>query len=56
MENFCKLIFQGIKTIYLISRAFLSILYVQDKTLKGSLLKGIKELLLLKLEIDFPYY
>ena len=55
MENFQKLIFWGIKSIYLISSTFLSILCVQDKTLKV-LLKVIKEHLLLKLEIDFSYY
>ena len=54
-ENFLKLIFRGIKSIYLISRTFLSILCVQDKTLK-LLLKVVKEHLLLKLEIDFSYY
>ena len=51
-ENFQKLIFQGIKSIYLISSTFQSILCVEDKTLKV-LLKVVKELLLLKLEIDF---
>ena len=52
MENFQKLIFLGIKFIYLISSTFLSILCVDDKTLKV-LLKVIKKHLLLKLEIDF---
>ena len=52
MENFQKLIFRGIKPIYLISSTFLSIMCVQDKTLKV-LLKVIKEHLLLKFEIDF---
>ena len=33
-ENFYKLIVQGIKNIYLISTAFLSILGVQNTTLK----------------------
>ena len=41
-ENYQKLIFRGIKTIYLISGAFLSILCGQDTTLKA-LLKVIKE-------------
>ena len=54
-ENFQKLIFQGIKSIYLISSTFLSILCVHDKTLKV-LLKVIKKHLLLKLEIDFSCY
>ena len=54
-ENFQKLIFLGIKSIYLISSTFLSILCVQDKTLKV-LLKVIKEHLLLKLETDFSHY
>ena len=55
MENFQKLIFWGIKASYMISSTLLSILCVQDKTLKV-LLKVIKEHLLLKLEIDFSYY
>ena len=55
MENFQKLNFQGIKSIYLISSTFLSILCVQDKT-RTVLIKVIKEHLLLKLEIDFSYY
>ena len=50
-----KLIFQGIKTIYLISRALLSILCVQDTTLKA-LLKVIEKNLLLKLESGFSCY
>ena len=54
-ENFQKLIFCGIKSNCLISSTLLSILCVQDKTLKV-LLKVIKEHLLLKLEIDFSYY
>ena len=54
-ENFQKLIFWGIKANYLISSTLLSILCVQDKTLKV-LLKVTKEYLLLKLEIDFSYY
>ena len=41
-ENFDELIFQGIKTIYLISNLFLDILCVQDTTLKV-LLKVIHE-------------
>ena len=55
MENFQKLIFRDIKSIYLISRTFLSILCVQDKILKV-LFKVIKDNLLRKLEIDFSYY
>ena len=55
MENFQKLSFWGIKSNNLISSTLLSILCVQDKTLKV-LLKVIKEHLLLKLEIDFSYY
>ena len=47
-ENFQKLIFRVIKSIQLISSAFLSILCVHDKILKG-LFKIIKEHLLLKL-------
>ena len=54
-EKFQKLIFRGIKSIYLISSTFLSILCVHDKTLKV-LLKVIKKHLLLKLEIDFSCY
>ena len=46
------LIFQGIKTIYLIWSTFLSILCDQDTTLKV-LLKVIKENLRLKLEVAF---
>ena len=52
MENFDKLIFRGIKTIYLIWNTFLSILCDQDLTLKV-LLKVIKENLPLKLEGSF---
>ena len=52
MENFDKLIFRGIKTIYLIWNTFLSILCDQDLTLKV-LLKVIKENLPLKLESSF---
>ena len=52
MENFQKLIFQGVKSIYLISSIFLSIFCVHDKTLKV-LLIVIKKHLLLSLEIDF---
>ena len=51
-DNFQKLIFRGVKSIYLISSAVLGILCIQDKTLHV-LLKVIKEHLLLKLEIDF---
>ena len=54
-ESFQKLIFRGVKSNYLNSSTFLSILCVEDKTLKV-LLKVIKEHLLLKLEIDFSYY
>ena len=53
-ENFHKLFFGGIKTIYLISNTFLSILCDRD-TLKV-LLKVIKEHLLLKLESDLSRY
>ena len=53
MENFYKLIFWGIKTIYLIWSIFLSvILSDQDLTLKV-LLKVVKENLPLKLEGSF---
>ena len=55
MEKFHKLIFRGIKFIYLILSTFLGILCVRDKTLKA-LLKVPKENLLLKNEIDFSYY
>ena len=48
MEKFQKLIIRGIKSIYLISSIFLSILCFHDKTLKV-LLKVTKEHLLLKL-------
>ena len=44
-----------IKSNYLILSTLLSILCIQDKTLKV-LLKFIKEHLLLKLEINFSYY
>ena len=50
--NFHKLIFRGIKSIYLIWNTFLSILSVQDISLK-ILLKVIKENLTLKLESWF---
>ena len=52
MENFYKLIFRGMKTIYLIWNTFLSILCDQDLTLKV-LLKVINENLTLKLESSF---
>ena len=55
MENFDKLIFRGIKTIYLISSTFLGILCVQGTTLKV-LLKVINEYLLLLLESGFSGY
>ena len=55
MENFDKLIFQGIKNIYLISIALLSILCIQDTTLKV-LLKVIKENLPLQLQSGFSCY
>ena len=51
-ENFHKLIFQGIKTIYLILSTALGILFDQDTTLKV-LLKVTKENLRLKLEVAF---
>ena len=51
-EYFYKLIFQGIKAIYLIWSTSLSILCDQDLTLKV-LLKVIKENLSLKLESSF---
>ena len=51
-ENFYKLIFRGMKTIYLIWSTFLSILCDQDTTLKV-LLNVIKENLPLKLEGSF---
>ena len=47
-ENFHKLIFQGIKTIYLILTTFLRVLYVQ-KTIYKALLQVINEHLLLLL-------
>ena len=49
------LIFQGIKTIYLISGTFLGILCVQN-TILEVLLKVISEHLLLLLERDFSGY
>ena len=52
MENFYKLIFWGINTVYLIWSTFLSILCDQDVTLKV-LLKVIKENLPVKLESSF---
>ena len=39
-ENFHKLIFRNIKTIYLIFSTFLRILCVQDTTLKASTFKA----------------
>ena len=50
-----QLIYRGIKTIYLILSTFLSILCVQDATLKV-MLKIIKENLPLKLESSFSCY
>ena len=55
MEDFDKLIFRGIKTIYLISGPFLGILCVQGTNLKV-LLKVINEHLLLLLESGFSSY
>ena len=52
MENFHKLIFWGIKTIYLISSTFLGILWIQN-TILEVVLKVINEHLLLLLESDF---
>ena len=49
MENFNKLIFRGVKTIYLIWSTFLSILCDQDLTFKV-LFKVTEENLPLKLE------
>ena len=49
MENFHNFVFRGIKTIYLFWSTFLSILHVQDATLRV-LLKVINKQLLLKLE------
>ena len=49
MENFHKLIFRGVKTIYLIWSTFLSILCDQDLTFKV-LFKVTEENLPLKLE------
>ena len=51
-EDFHKLIFSGMKTIYLIWTTFLSILCDQDLTFK-ELLKVIKENLPFKLEGRF---
>ena len=51
-ENFYKIIFRGIKTIYLIWSTFLSILCDQDLTLKV-LLKVINDKLPLKLGSSF---
>ena len=53
-KNFNQLIFQGIVTIYLISRAFLTIVRVQEKL--SVLLKIIKENLPLRLESGFSCY
>ena len=55
MENFHKLIFQGIKTIYLIWSTFLGILCIQGTILKV-LLKVMNEHLLLLLETGFYGY
>ena len=55
MENFHKFISWGIKTINLISSTFLSIMCVQNTTLKV-LLKVINKHLLLKVESDFACY
>ena len=52
MGNFYKLIFRGMKTIYMIWSTFLSIFCDQDLTFKV-LLKVIKENLPLKLESSF---
>ena len=52
MENFHKLIFRGIKTIYLIWSTFLSISCDQDLTFKV-LLKVIKENLHWSLKVAF---
>ena len=54
-ENFHKLIFQGIKTIYLILSTLLRILYVQN-TIYKVLLKVINEHLLLLLSSGFSGY
>ena len=51
-ENFQKLIFQGIKSIYLISSTFLSILCVNDKNLKV-MLKVIKKQYYWSLKLTF---
>ena len=54
-ENFHKLIFQGIKTIYLILSTLLRILYVQN-TIYKVLLKVINKHLLLLLEKSLSSY
>ena len=54
-ENFDKLISWSIKTVYLIWSTFLSILGVEDATLKA-LPKLIKANLTLKLESGFSCY
>ena len=54
-ENFDKVIFRGIETIYLISSTFLGILCVQGTNLKV-LLKVTNEYLLLLLESGFSSY
>ena len=54
-EKFPEALFRGIKSIYLVSSTFLSILCVHDTTLKVSH-KVIKEHLLLKLESEFSCY
>ena len=51
-ENFYKLIFRGIKTIYLILSSLLRILYIQN-TIYKVLLKVINEHLLLLLSVAF---
>ena len=51
-ENFYKLIFWGIKTIYLILSSLLPILYIQN-TIYKVLLKVIKEHLLLLFSVAF---
>ena len=55
MENINKLIFQGIKTIYMISNTFLSILLEHDTTLKV-FRKVNREILSLKLGNSFVCY
>ena len=52
MQNYHKLDFRGIKTIYLISGTFIGILCIRNTTLK-MLLKVINDNLLLKLESSF---